>query len=359
MPDERYKSGTTALPRRGEKDFEQHGLQSQDAELLAARQAMHEALSFPRVHRPGTLRALFDPADASCWIPEPRGPNLQNIGRNDSSGQLTLHPEEALYLLERGTLYIAWSLEHLTDLPLSLENAYSCFVGSQGLTLERYLVYAGLKRDGYIVQRAPTWDPADHELPVVQPCGARQTLMDCALGVFSALYSCAARASPRTSLLRSGLYHSYSSVYKRLRIVPFHDPRVGARNPSLRHSPIRPAFYVWKPTPSFRKTAPPAPDYQICVLDALEDSMPTLDQVEELMQRMPYTPPPEASQGKTYVRLRHGYRKFIIAVVQQGIVSYVSLTDSGFGCEPVYNRGLGRGGKSSSRGRGRGRGGRR
>ena len=41
---------------------------------------------------------------------------------------------------------------------MSLQAAYACFIGRGGLTVERYTVYAGLKRGGYTVIRAPTWD---------------------------------------------------------------------------------------------------------------------------------------------------------------------------------------------------------
>lgn len=41
---------------------------------------------------------------------------------------------------------------------MSLQAAYACFIGRAGLTMERYVVYAGLKRGGYAVVRAESWD---------------------------------------------------------------------------------------------------------------------------------------------------------------------------------------------------------
>ena len=36
--------------------------------------------------------------------------------------------------------------------------AYAVLIGSGGLGLERWAVYAGLRRGGYVVQRGPGWD---------------------------------------------------------------------------------------------------------------------------------------------------------------------------------------------------------
>jgi hypothetical protein len=46
----------------------------------------------------------------------------------------------------------------LGELPTSLQRAYASFIGKSGLTLERYQVFARLRRLGYIVVRALTWD---------------------------------------------------------------------------------------------------------------------------------------------------------------------------------------------------------
>jgi len=40
------------IPKRGEKDFERHGTKHQDSILEASRQAMHDVLSYTRVHLP-------------------------------------------------------------------------------------------------------------------------------------------------------------------------------------------------------------------------------------------------------------------------------------------------------------------
>ena len=61
---------------------------------------------------------------------------------------------------------------------------------------------------------------------------------------------------------------------------------------------------------------------------------------------------------RLYPKLKHGYRNVILAVVDQGVVSYIQLSDAGFGKEKIYEPALrGGGGKRGGfGGRGRGRG---
>ena len=67
-------------------------------------------------------------------------------------------------MLERGSLDIRWPCsmtgedgEGASELPMSLQAAYTCFVGRGGLTVERFSVFSGLRRLGYVVSRAPGW----------------------------------------------------------------------------------------------------------------------------------------------------------------------------------------------------------
>lgn len=110
---------------------------------------------------------------------DPKGPLFKNMGRvypsnedplgsrDGKSVRLWLLPEEILYLLERGTVDVRWPAEDGDDdalgVPMSLQGAYAAFIGREdevggALTFERYSVYAGLKRMGYVVHRAPSWD---------------------------------------------------------------------------------------------------------------------------------------------------------------------------------------------------------
>ena len=123
---------------------------------------MHDTLSYPRVHAPKyDINATCQPNDGQAVVENPRGQHFRTMGKADASGHIHLLPEEALYLVERGNLDLRWPAcyfdESTEGLPFSLQSAYAVLIGKMGLTLERYTVYAGLRRSGYIVRRGPAW----------------------------------------------------------------------------------------------------------------------------------------------------------------------------------------------------------
>ncbi|KAL8990625.1 MAG: hypothetical protein Q9169_008078 [Polycauliona sp. 2 TL-2023] len=196
-----------ALPRRGIKDFEYHGTNSQISVLEGSRQAMHEALSVGRVHmRKNCLVGYFevDGPDGEedverieamertramreqrpVMVEKPFGQHPRTIGTSDNRGRMLLLPEEIIYLVERGSLDVQYRVpsegqsseagkssanekegdnddesdsEGWDGTSMSLQACYANFIGCNALTLERYIVYAALKRSGYIVLRAPGW----------------------------------------------------------------------------------------------------------------------------------------------------------------------------------------------------------
>ena len=190
---------------------------------------MSAALSQPRTHLPkghvvGELHA------DSGWtsVASPRGQHFRALGRADSNGVLWLAPEEALYLLERGSLDVLWRVEGpevegqgrgdgkgddaLQLIPLSLQSAYALLIGKLGLTVEKYLVYAGLKRSGYMVYRAPVGGPdgsssmgAGPQSPSLPVHGAWLPLR-----LLAGLWR-AERARGAIPLVRPGLYRNYST----------------------------------------------------------------------------------------------------------------------------------------------------
>lgn len=195
------RSGSTsAIPRRGLKDFEPDPTQLQSSTLAASRQAMHDALSYTRVHAPkGHVLGVYDARTGITRVRRPRGVNFKSLGVSvtgvKAGSAVDLWPEEALWMLERGTLDVRWGgedgrldvggkgeedsgvaddgadgdvedggsmdeneEEDMKYLPMSLQGAYAAFIGGEaerggGLTQEKYTVYAGLKRAGFIVLR--------------------------------------------------------------------------------------------------------------------------------------------------------------------------------------------------------------
>lgn len=180
-------TSSASLPRRGEKDFEPNPTEFQADVLSASRGAMHNALAHPRIHHPKTqVIGIYAPdgptpppqvtvdekglgvsSDYCVCVPIPKGQYFKTIGQADRWNRVWLLPEEAMYLMERGSLDIKWPRElsgidaddvNEPLIPMSLQAAYACLLGRSGLTLERYTVFTGLRRLGYAVVRASGWD---------------------------------------------------------------------------------------------------------------------------------------------------------------------------------------------------------
>lgn len=230
------ENAPTTLPRRGEKDFEPNPTVHQSDVLASSREAMHNAIAHPRLHNPRNqiigvyapggpappwpeskrapkLKTPLDvqdleneeldkpltrreevamimnagkeekiigiPADACVYVSNPKGQYFNSMGKADCFNRVWLLPEEALYLLERGSLNIRWPAamtpenhkaaeddELPNNVPMTLQAAYTCFIGRGALSLERFNVYAGLRRLGYVVIRSPAWDNDHADIPM-------------------------------------------------------------------------------------------------------------------------------------------------------------------------------------------------
>lgn len=330
-------------------------------------------------------------------VEKPTGQHIRTMGKAGKGGGLWLLPEEVIYLVERGSLDVKYRApssspkeqgeeeegekgpQEWNDVSMSLQACYAWFVGMDGLSLERYSVYAGLRRSGYIVLRAPGWYDEDHHQEkdekgggnVVGCQGQLQGQKDQEWSIWQWIHKRFLERKlrdplPLGPLVGPGLYRSYSDIYRLLNLIPYHDPSQFATTtttPPFPSSPnpsskpvLRVHFHIYQPTPNFRKTAPGPPDFHLTVLSAREDNFPTLSQLDNLLKSVPYTPPP-ITEMRSYQRLKHGYRNVVLAIVDQGIVSYMRVADSGFGLEKMYNRGAGRSGQGKRGGGGGGRGG--
>ncbi|KAL9602489.1 MAG: hypothetical protein Q9219_001782 [cf. Caloplaca sp. 3 TL-2023] len=403
---------------------------------------MHDALSVGRTHAAkGLVVGYFMPYDMeegeegdegkrrnqgrrrAVVIERPTGQFVRTIGQADRKGRLWLLPEEVVWLVERGSLDVRYRgvsssggvgaekcsgvLEEDEEVgegegevgketeeeeeeeggwdgvSLSLQACYAWFVGRDGLDLERYTVYAGLRRSGYVVLRGGGWydddddddyggkeasmvTPHQREQPGYGQKGEEETER---WGIWHFLYKSFLEAKPKEPpplgpLVGKGLFRNYRDIYRLLQIIPYHDPTSqpttttttsSSPNPLL----LRPHFHVYKPTPNFRKSAPGPPDFHITVLSARDSHFPTLAQLDGLLASVPFAPPPE-NEGRSYQRLKHGWRNVVLAVVDQGVVSYIRVADAGFGGVKMYERstssGQGKRGARGTRGGGRGRG---
>ncbi|KAJ5584889.1 uncharacterized protein N7459_004689 [Penicillium hispanicum] len=391
-------TSSTTLPRRGEKDFEPNPTEFQADVLSASRQAMHNALAHPRLHNPkNKVTGIYAPdgpvlvlqpnsADAArstsqseggkpvgkglgislnacVYVPNPKGQYFKTMGQADRLNRIWLLPEEALYLLERGSLDIRWpssstgpvegnedsDSDNDTLIPMSLQAAYACFIGRGGLTLERYSVFTGLRRLGYTVMRAPGWDDdalpseaseANHVDAYVSPQRRGAGLSGILGSLFNWIHDPKSTASTAAGpVVGCGIHRNYVDVYRRLATIPWYDPvRVAQRDSLDPAAPFRTVLHVYKPTTAVKKTAPPTPEFRIAVVNTREQTtMPTLTQLGALLESTPLDPPRgDKMERQLYTRLRHGYRNVILAVVDQGVISYLRVSDAAFGKEKLY-----------------------
>ncbi|KAI1457824.1 tRNA-splicing endonuclease subunit sen54 N-term-domain-containing protein [Annulohypoxylon moriforme] len=441
--DKKQASGKTL--RRGEKDFEAHGTRAQAGALEASREAMHEVLSYTRSHKPRDCnRGWYFPekwADAPDTLTgegggqvevegekgaglfarervvvveeEIKGPLSQSVGRvvtglegyKGTPGWLKtwLLPEEALYLVERGSLDLWWPARGIEDVfpmkkdgqdevgdetqkfedyelgvPLSLQAAYALLIGNDGergkVSLEKYQVYANLRRTGYKIMRA-TQMPLPPPLPAKPP----QSLWQWLISLLPTSISSQTNPPPFGPLVKPGLYRSYTPIFTQLALIPHHEPTPQPKaNTPVPQEPFNIHFHVWKSSTAFPKTKPPPPDFRIAVADARASSVPTLEQLTALLEiRAPWDPPDfptqtqnlnqgknqgRNNQGQMYKRLKHAWRNAVVAVVDRGLISYVRFGEMAFARERLYEGfgggAVGAGGGKGKRGGRSGRGGR-
>ncbi|XP_044309513.1 tRNA-splicing endonuclease subunit Sen54 isoform X1 [Varanus komodoensis] len=150
------------IPQRshGQKDFIPDGSEEQEERLRQGREAHWRLLEEERVARLGSLvKAEWKPQEGLVELKSPaQGKFWQTMGFAENGKQYLL-PEEALYLLECGSVHLFYK-----DLPMSIQEAYENLVSQKLVSLLKYQVYSHLKRLGYIVLRFhPSIIPTPYE----------------------------------------------------------------------------------------------------------------------------------------------------------------------------------------------------
>ncbi|XP_048221883.1 tRNA-splicing endonuclease subunit Sen54 [Perognathus longimembris pacificus] len=144
------RSRSQKLPQRshGPKDFLPDGSEAQAERLRRCRQELWQLLAEERVERLGSLVAAeWRPKEGFVELTSPAGKFWQTMGFSEQ-GRQRLHPEEALYLLECGSIQLFHQ-----DLPLSIQEAYQLLLTEDPLSFLQYQVFSHLKRLGYVVRR--------------------------------------------------------------------------------------------------------------------------------------------------------------------------------------------------------------
>ncbi|KAJ2902022.1 hypothetical protein MKZ38_001115 [Zalerion maritima] len=416
--------------RRGEKDFESHGTRAQENILEASRQVLEDVLAEPRYQNESNwTRGWYFPdwwgnspleeedidlsspdkdaaaakkrgiqaRDRVVVIDNPNSAMFKAMGRvipglgKDAPGadKLWLFPEEALFLVDRGSLDLWYPTkpfeamfpvgskpnvggvdDYEDGFPLTQEAAYALFLGAPGergkISLEQFQVFANLKRTGYNVTRAPQrYTPPRAQSGATVGGDAGRNKLGLWAWMMSLLFPSpkkrpAAPPSKTCPLIQPGLYRDYKTIHEKIAIIPRH--KLTPLSPSEPEDPYKVLYFVWQTGGAdFSKTHPPPPDFYMAVVDARQSPMPTLDQISNLLRTTPWSPPREGAH--LYPRLKHGYRHVVVAAVDQGVINYYRFGEGAFEEELIFARfdyvkGPSGGQKTSGRGRGGGRGGR-
>ncbi|KAM6345320.1 LLGL scribble cell polarity complex component 2-like isoform 2-T2 [Alca torda] len=136
----------------GQKDFIPDGSAEQAEKLRRCREEQWQLLSEERVERLRSLvKAEWKPGQGIVELQSPAGKFWHTMGFTERGKQCLL-PEEALYLLECGSVQLFYR-----DLPLSIQEAYEILLCQEAMSLPHYQVFSHLKQLGYIVLR---FDPS-------------------------------------------------------------------------------------------------------------------------------------------------------------------------------------------------------
>lgn len=376
--------GRAFIPKRGEKEYEPRaatGTSLQQHLLERSRKAMFDAISGVRgANHKSISHAVWIPSIARAHVTVARGTHFTTIGTSVSRDpppapkRLELLPEEALYLIERGSMF-CWKHSpsptggELPGTPMSVQQAYAEMIGQADTTLDHYQVYAYLKRLGYNVLR--TRPPPPPALPrwwqrLLRPF---YSLVERLAGL---LYSAGTFLLPKRDWWRPllfhqwGLPHDYSQLFARIRVIPSgHSlPLHTAHLRQNEDSPYRIFFDVYKPGHIFRKSERPAPDFQVAIVNGRTTPMPTIHELTALFdaaddwrvtqqgRQVASAPVPrrwwqvglfrgaaEASPPQRpthpFVTLRAGTKSIVIAVVDAGTITCYRFNRGSFDMVPM------------------------
>ncbi|KAI6095562.1 tRNA-splicing endonuclease subunit sen54 N-term-domain-containing protein [Pisolithus croceorrhizus] len=349
----KHVSTRPVIPKRGEKDFEPvHGSGS-DLQLHVldrARGAMFETLRVERgISSKSASYGIWYPSIARVHVVTSRGVHFASMGHSvarasGNSGntepelaktyktetRLELLPEEAIYLIERGALFCYKSIsgnpsqlnlanveERSPGALMTVQQAYAEMIGREDMSLERYQVYAYLRRLGFVLRRAklhisdfPVAPSHSPRLPVARaPSVWRRIATSLSLFVLKVLsvVDSLFPANPWRPFRFRGIKSS-GDMFEALRILrcghsstlySCRSPDEGATTISPTHSTVASSaspysvfFHVYKPSTPFRKTAPPPPDFYLVIINARTTATPSLYELTALFEGLPEMPLP-------------------------------------------------------------------
>ncbi|CUM48453.1 uncharacterized protein AC631_01072 [Debaryomyces fabryi] len=405
------------IPKRGEKDFEPDGTSVQSSLLDDSRNAMYQALSYPRGHHlKQRLISVWISKEKRALVPHAKGGFFKDIGKAANFGKkiqgLWLEPLETVYLVERGSMAIYLGNEEfelfLNDpnemhfdydaklVSLSLGHIYTLAFDGDSKLMDSYIVYAYLKRHGYLIQSFRRLDDEDQYSRYKQMqihTTFQSLILRSATSVLRYISSHPLFTILHGQLQKLGIfafssfhdlhfrtkhYFNYTSVFLTLKLIPSYSSLDSLKTvPEKTNYSID--FNVWKPTPNFSKKNPAKPDFHICVVNTDKTTFPELKDIQGLFNQINYkfpsedtpemviksTKKPKKPQAPTkreiklqrqkerqlkldpkiqarnaYFKLRDNKLKYgasgrciILALVQSGVVNFMNVGEGDFALE--------------------------
>ncbi|KAI9628807.1 hypothetical protein H4Q26_018418 [Puccinia striiformis f. sp. tritici PST-130] len=227
---------------------------------------------------------------------------------------------------------------HNGSTPLSVQQAWTQIIGTHQLSLDRYQVYAYLKRLGYIVLRKEdvdsVWLSSSSSSQIkAKPATGSSFIVNFLSLIHNPLFTFKnwfvksisrlfignsdlgiGKRISTLALLNHSLIHdrswtTYESVFNSLSLTPS-GPKIDLPNsthpptrtssspcPSKKESDYKVFYYVYKPNHKFPKSNPPRPDFQVCVIDSEKMCIPDIGSMIDLLDTVkgpnaPLYPPP-------------------------------------------------------------------
>ncbi|KAI9237657.1 MAG: hypothetical protein BYD32DRAFT_291530 [Podila humilis] len=312
-------------------------------------------------------RAVYEPDLGLFRISVNRGNHFVSMGHT-LHGQIYLYQEEALFLVDRGSLLaehrgVDMTVQQMWSVYLQqAEERQQRFSGA-ARAMDLYVTYAYLKRLGFVVTRPGTYhyagevalgDTTTADQKQVVPTGSLTGLWSTvaamwrgrakslfhALGLWFAPWRLFSNELNRPLVSNSDQL-TYGEILEKIQIIP--SIRLASVTDASEPKKAMVDFEVYKPAGAFKKRQPGTPDYRVVVVEAgvplpaLEDfadyfqgqvDPSTQESLEVTGDTATATSPPQpapAESGKGKKVKAPDWPKILFAVVDGGQVTFLNM----------------------------------
>lgn len=300
---------TESIPRRSDKYFDPDGSNTQNAKLEESRRQMYLALLSVRCHHMKLfLAAVWIPSKKMALVPHARGNFFKDIGvahnfiRKKKLQGMWLTPVETVYLTERGSMvtYLAnenfmsfiesdaVDFDYLSLIQLSMAHLYSMALGSDPELIDKYQVYALLKRSGYMIMefrqhyKFDSWNELQLKLKSPHTMWAKVKDWFTTIGMISRNFN-------NSFHHRCTHYLDYTLIFESLQVNNTYSAFESLVLPPLPDKRYEISYNVWKPNQQFSKKNPPVPNFQVCVLNIERVPFPPLNAIKSMWNQLNFS----------------------------------------------------------------------